>query len=81
MSLIQNHKIALGFNEDTLLTDQEAAELARVSPSTVRYWRQTGLVPFVKVGKHPRIWLSEFNRVFNKPDNIAPLGTLGDFHE
>lgn len=66
---------------DSLLTDQEVAQLAKVSPNTVKYWRQTGVLPFVKVGKHPRIWLSEFNRVFHKPDTIEPLGTLGGRNE
>jgi len=63
--------------EDVLLTDQEAGEKAKVSPNTVKYWRQIGLLPFVKVGKHSRIWLSEFNKVFQKPDKIHPLRTLG----
>lgn len=62
-----------GFKNE-LLTDKEAADLAKVSISTVKYWRQTGLLPFVKVGKHPRIWLSEFNRVFQKPDKMAIVG-------
>jgi hypothetical protein len=66
---------------DSLITDLEAAEMAKVSPNTVKYWRQTGLLPFVKVGKHPRIWLSEFNRVFQKPVTMPPLGTLGGKHD
>jgi len=66
--------------ENKLLTDKDVAELAKVSPNTVKYWRQTGLLPFVKVGKHPRIWLSEFYRVFQKPITIEPLGTLGGKH-
>jgi len=53
--------------ENKLLTDKEVAGLAKVSTNTVKYWRLTGVLPFVKVGKHPRIWLSEFNRVFQKP--------------
>ncbi len=78
--------------DDNLLTDQEVAKLAKVSPNTVKYWRQTGILPFVKVGKHPRIWLSEFHKVFRKPSPIAsleignnpvkcsPLRTLGRKH-
>lgn len=54
-------------DQDCLLTDQKVAELAMVSVSSVRYWRQMGILPFVKVGRHPRIWLSEFHRVFSKP--------------
>jgi DNA-binding transcriptional MerR regulator len=68
--------------EDELLTDKDVSERAKVSPNTVKYWRQIGLLPFVKVGKHPRIWLSDFNRVFQKPDKIAVLGrTLKEFSD
>lgn len=55
--------------ENYLMTDQEVAELANVPVGSVRYWRQMGMLPFVKVGKHPRIWLSVFNKVFQKPDS------------
>lgn len=50
-----------------LMSDQEVAERAKVSPNTVRYWRQTGILPFVKVGKYPRVWYSVFQTVFQKP--------------
>ena len=50
-----------------LMTDQEIAEKAGVSANTVRYWRQTGVLPFVKVGKYPRVWHSVFLQVFQKP--------------
>ena len=63
--------------EDRLLTDKEVADMAKVSPNTVKYWRQTRILPFVKVGKHPRIWLSEFNRVFQKPVSLYNA-TVGD---
>jgi len=53
--------------DDKLLTDEQAANLAQVSVNTVRYWRQCGILPFVKVGKHPRIWLSAFEKTFQKP--------------
>jgi len=59
--------------EDRLLTDLQVSELAQVSVNTVRYWRQNGILPFVKVGKHPRVWLSEFNKAFQKP-KIDPVG-------
>ena len=51
-----------------LMTEQEVAERAIVSVNTVRYWRQTGILPFVRVGKYPRIWYSVFLQVFKKPD-------------
>lgn len=65
--------------EDKLLTDEQVGELAQVSVNTVRYWRQGGLLPFVRVGRHPRVWLSEFNRIFKKPVKISPsvTGTVG----
>jgi excisionase family DNA binding protein len=62
-------------HEDYLLTEQEVAGLAKVSINTVRYWRQTGMLPFVKVGKHPRIWLSVFNKTFQKPETSSPKVT------
>lgn len=50
-----------------LMSDKDIAEKAGVSPNTVRYWRQTGALPFVKVGKYPRVWYSVFLQVFKKP--------------
>ena len=50
-----------------LMSDKEIAEKASVSENTVRYWRQTGILPFVKVGKYPRVWYSVFLEVFKKP--------------
>jgi len=54
-------------NQDYLMTDGQVAEMAGVTSSTVRYWRHMGTLPFVKVGKHTRVWLSEFQKVFRKP--------------
>ena len=54
-------------HEDYLMTDNEVAELASVSVDTVRYWRLVGILPFIKIGRHPRIWLSVFYKVFKKP--------------
>jgi excisionase family DNA binding protein len=75
-------------NQDYLMTDDQVAQMAGVSVHTVRYWRQLGVLPFVKVGKHPRIWHSVFQKVFQKPlpnpfetDKIKGAGTLGGFHE
>ena len=53
--------------QDYLMTDGQVAERAKVSDNTVRYWRQTGMLPFVKVGKYPRVWYSVFLEVFKKP--------------
>ncbi len=50
-----------------LMSDKDIAEKASVSENTVRYWRQTGILPFVKVGKYPRVWYSVFLQVFKKP--------------
>jgi hypothetical protein len=54
-------------NQDYLLSDVEVALLAAVPVNTVRKWRQVGMLPFVKVGRHPRVWLSEFQRTFHQP--------------
>ena len=59
--------------QDYLLTDNDVASLAKVSASTVRYWRQTGILPFVKVGRHPRIWWSAFQTVFHMPASQVGL--------
>ena len=53
--------------QDDLMTDFEVAQMAKVPVRTVRYWRNSGLLPFVKVGRHPRIWFSDFQRTFHKP--------------
>ncbi len=59
-----------------LMTDEEVAEMAQVSVNTVRYWRQTGILPFVKVGKFPRVWYSIFLQIFQKP--LPHLATSTD---
>ena len=56
-------------SRDFMMTDGEVARLVKVSPNTVRYWRQTGLIPFVKVGRHPRVWWSAFQAVFHNPSS------------
>ena len=43
-----------------LMSDKNIAEKAGVSPNT-------GALPFVKVGKYPRVWYSAFLQVFKKP--------------
>ena len=53
--------------QDYLMTDEQVAHKAKVSTNTVRYWRQIGLLPFVKIGKYPRVWYSVFLKVFGKP--------------
>lgn len=60
-----------GQNEDRLLSDSQVAQLAGVPAGTVRYWRQIGVLPFVKVGRHPRVWHSIFLKVFQKPLPLA----------
>jgi excisionase family DNA binding protein len=61
--------------EDYLMTDAEVAKLVKVSFNTVRYWRQTGILPFVRVGKHPRVWNSVLMGVFKKPGFKWAVGT------
>jgi hypothetical protein len=64
-----------GKNQDFLMSDSQVGKLAGVSTNTVRYWRQMGVLPFVKVGRHPRIWHSIFQKVFQKP---LPFGLAAD---
>lgn len=59
-------------NQDYLMTDSMIADLAGVSVHTVKYWRMMGTLPFVKVGRHPRIWFSVFQKTFHKPDANGP---------
>ena len=61
--------------EDYLMTDAEVAKLVKVSINTVRYWRQMGVLPFVRVGKHPRVWNSVLMEVFKKPGFKWAVGT------
>ena len=80
-------------NQDYLMTDEQVARMAGVPKRTVRFWRHSGLLPFVKVGRHPRVWLSDFHRAFHKPPEkdfyelkpktgkMKKPGTLGGGHE
>ncbi len=72
--MIERRKNNQGMNGDYLMTERMVAEMALVPVNTIRYWRQMGILPFIKVGKHPRIWHSVFLKVFQKP---LPIG-LGD---
>jgi len=65
--MIERRKNNQGMNGDYLMTERMVAEVALVPVNTIRYWRQRGILPFVKVGKHPRIWFSDFRNVFQKP--------------
>ncbi len=64
-------------SEDELMTYKQVGEEAQVPIETVKYWRQTGQLRVVKVGKHPRVWRSDFNKAFKKPDIMPPPETLG----
>lgn len=64
-----------GERRNHLMSDKDVAEKAGVSVNTVRYWRQKGLLPFVKVGKYPKVWYSAFCTVFRKPDKINASAT------
>lgn len=66
-------------SQDYLMTDRRVAELAGVSVHTVKYWRMTGTLPFVKVGRHPRVWLSVFQKVFHKPNADGPWELITEF--
>lgn len=57
---------------DSLLTDLQVANMVSVPVRTVRYWRLAGILPSVKVGRHPRIWMSVFQKVFRQPTANGP---------
>ena len=85
-NFVQNQEMDIEIrkrDKDYLMTDFEAAELAKVPVNTIRYWRQTGIMPFVKVGRHPRIWLSTFEKVFQKPglNSLDQFKTIGRYGE
>jgi excisionase family DNA binding protein len=63
---------------DALLTDHQVAAMAGVSPNTVRHWRQSGTLPFVKVGRHPRVWRSVFQELFHRPQSSGPWEPWGE---
>jgi hypothetical protein len=63
---------------DYLMTDKQVAELAGVSIHTVKYWRLSGTLPFVKVGRHPKVWFSVFEKAFHKPDANGYWELAGD---
>ena len=63
---------------DRLLSEAEVARLAGVSPLTVKYWRQVGLLPYVKVGRHPRVWLSVFQGIYQKPQTGLVYNLKGE---
>ena len=63
-----------GQNQDYLMSDEQVAKMAGVSVRTVHHWRLTGQLPFVKMGRHPRVWHSVFLRVFQKPLSIGMGG-------
>ena len=60
-----------GERRNHLMTDQEMAELVSVSVNTVRYWRQTGILPFVRGANTPGFGTRNL-RGFSK--NPCPIG-------
>jgi excisionase family DNA binding protein len=62
---------------EKLLTDQQAADFLQVSVNSVRFYRAQRRIHFYRVGKHPRIPLSEILR-FLKEDSgkiTVPIGS------
>ena len=65
--------------DDILLTDQDIARMAKIPVASVRWLRRMGKIPYVKVGRHPRIWLSDFYRTYKKPD-VKIVPAAGDIY-
>ena len=63
--------------QDRLLSVSQVADMAGVPVGTVRFWRHMGILPSVKVGRHPRVWLSIFYQVFQKPLSNGALKMAG----
>ncbi len=63
-------------SQNYLLSDEEVALMAHVPVNTVCYWRLAGVLPFVKVGRHPRVWLSDFQKTFHQPKPNGPWEPL-----
>ena len=63
-------------NQDYLLDDKQVALMAGVPINTVSYWRLAGILPFVKVGRHPRVWFSDFQKTFRQPKPNVPWEPL-----
>ena len=62
-------------HQDYLMSDSQVAEKAGVSVRTVHHWRLTGQLPFVKMGRHPRVWHSVFLKIFKNPLSLGMGGT------
>ena len=65
-------------HHDHLLTDEQVAKMAGVPVNTVSYWRLAGILPFVKIGRHPRVWLSDFQKTFHHPKSKGPWEPLNE---
>lgn len=53
---------------DRLLTPAEAAALRRVSPRSLRYWNDLGILDAEKTpGGHRRYWLSKVRALGSEP--------------
>ena len=73
--------------QDRLLTESQVADMVSVPLRTVRHWRQSGVLPSIKIGRHPRVWLSVIYQVFQRPfsgmgldfsGNPATINNAGD---
>jgi excisionase family DNA binding protein len=42
------------------LSDEQIAELLSVPVGTVGWWRRTGRLPYLKVGRYPRVRAADF---------------------
>src|SRR5258708_17469654 len=53
--------------QDYLLSDEQVGRMAGAPLRTVRFWRNSGTLPFVKVGRHPMVWPSDLQRTLHNP--------------
>ena len=64
--------------KNKLLTEQEAAEIARTNKNTIKYWRQLGKLAFVKFGRHPLIWESVLYQFLEVPVVFVTMDSARD---
>ncbi|MDH6309431.1 excisionase family DNA binding protein [Dysgonomonas sp. PFB1-18] len=67
--MLDNIQLALknkASNDNRLLTSKEVCKLLCISPRTLQEWRNTGKIPFIKIGEKVLYKWSEIINIFNR---------------
>lgn len=59
-------------NLEPLMTEQEVCDFLKVNPHTLRHWRRTGKIRFVKIERHIRFYQSDIISLLK--DNTRAVG-------